>query len=158
MRGANGGRGETAPFRIEPEVGKVGEDVWEAVPNKSGDVLQEHVARSHVSNDPGNVWPDPSLIIDTSLLPGGGEWLAREAGSDEIHASTPRCAIEGCEVVPNRRLIQGRLAHPGHECGRCVAVPLNVSHSSGGDSGESRDELKQSDAGAEVEGGGKFGT
>lgn len=158
MRGTNGGRGETAPFRIEPELGKVGEDVREAVPNKSGDVLQEHVARSHVSNDPGNVWPDPSLIIDTSTFARCGEWLAREAGSDEIHSAAPRCAVEGREIVPDRCLIQGRLVHPGHECRRRVGVPLNVTHSSGGDSGESRDELEQSDAGAEVEGGGRFGT
>ena len=158
MRGANCGRGGTTPFRIEPEAGKVGEDVWQTVPNKSGDVLQEDVARSHVSDDPGNVWPDPSLVIDTSTFAGGAEWLAGETGSDDIHSSTPRCAFKGREIVPDRRLIQGRLAHPGHEDGRCVAVPLNVSHSSGGDSGESRDELKQSDAGAEVEGGGRFGT
>lgn len=157
MRGTNGGRGETAPFRIEPELGKVGEDVWETVPNKSGDVLQEDVARSHVSNDPGNVWPDPSLIIDTSTFPRSAEWLAGETGSDEIHASAPRCAVEGREIVPDRRLIQGRLAHPGHEDGRCVAVPFNVSHSAGGDSGESGDEFEPSIAGAQVEGG-KFGT
>ena len=158
MRGTNGGRGETAPLCIEPERGKVGEDVREPGPNKSGDVLQEDVARSHVSDDPGNVWPDPSLIIDTSTFAGCAEWLAGETGSDDIHSSTPRCAFKGREIVPDRRLIQGRLVHPGHEYGRRVAVPLNVTHSSGGDSGESRDELKQSDAGAEVEGGGRFGT
>ena len=157
MRGANGGRGETAPLRIEPELGKVGEDVREPGPNKSGDVLQEHVSRSHVSNDPGNVWPDPSLIIDTSTFAGCGERLARETGSDEIHASAPRCAVKGREIVPNRRRVQGRLAHPGHEDGRCVAVPFNVSHSAGGDSGESGDEFEPSIAGAQVEGG-KFGT
>ena len=158
MRGANGGRGETAPLRIEPELGKVGEDVREPGPNKSGDVLQEDVARSHVSDDPGNVWPDPSLVIDTSTFAGGAEWLAGETGSDDIHSSTPRCAVKGREIVPNRRRVQGRLVHPGHECGRCVAVPLNVTHSLGAEPGEPGDELEQSDAGAEVEGGGRSGT
>lgn len=125
--------------------------------NKLGDVLQEHVAGSHVSHDPGNVWPDPSLIIDTSTGTRRRERLAGETGSDEIHSSTPRCAVEGREVVPYRRRVQGRLVHPGHEDGRCVAVPLNVSHSAGWDSGESGDEFESAVAGAEVEGG-KFGT
>jgi hypothetical protein len=67
MRGTNGGRGEHTPFRIEPEAGKVGEDVSKTCPNKSGDVLQEDVSGLNVSNDPCNVGPDPSLIIETSL-------------------------------------------------------------------------------------------
>jgi len=52
---------------MEPERGKVGKDVWQTVPNKSGDVLQEHKPGSHSSRDPGNVWPEPSLVIDTTL-------------------------------------------------------------------------------------------
>lgn len=90
VRGANLGRGEQTPFRIEPEVGKVGEDVREPRPNKSWDVLQEHVSRSHVSDDPGNVCPEPSLVIDTSTLPRLREGLAGDSGSDDIHSSTPR--------------------------------------------------------------------
>jgi hypothetical protein len=45
-----------------------------------------------------------------------------------------------------------RLFHPGHESGRCVGVPLNVSHGSGIDAGESEGEFKPSVAGAEVQG------
>jgi hypothetical protein len=89
VAGSNGGRTETTPFRIEPEVGKVGEDVWQTEPNKSGDVLQEHVSRSHVSDDPGDVGPEPSLVIDTSTLTRRAERLAVETGSDEIHAAMP---------------------------------------------------------------------
>jgi len=150
--GANGGRGEQRPFRIEPESGKVGQDVRKPGVNKSGDVLQEHESRSHVSHDPGNVWPEPSLVIDTSTLSGRRERLAGEAGSDEIHPAAPRRTVEGGEVRPDRRPIQVRLVHPGHESGRCVGVPLNVSHGSGGDPGELEGELESSVAGAEVEG------
>ena len=78
--------------------------------------------------------------------------MARESGSDEIHSSNERFRVEGGEVRPDRRLIQVRLFHPGHESGRCVGVPLNVSHGSGRDSGESEGELKASVAGAEVDG------
>ena len=152
VRGANGGRREQTPFRIEPELGKVGEDVRETVPNKSGDVLQEDESRSHVSDDPGDVGPEPSLIIDTSTVACCRERLAGKAGSDEIHSSAPRCAVEGLEIVPDRSEIQGLVFHPRHESGRCVGVPLNVSHGSGVDSCESQDELEASVPGAEMEG------
>lgn len=149
---ANGGRGEQTPFRIEPEFGKVGEDVREPVSNKLGDVLQEHESRFHVSNDPGNVWPDPSDVIDTETLPSGRERLARETGSDDIHSATPRSTVEGAQVIPDRSLIQVRFVHPRHESGRCVAVPLNVSHGSYVDSGEPEPERESAVAGAQVEG------
>lgn len=144
MRGTNGGRCETTPLRIEPERGKVGEDVREPGPNKSGDVLQEDVARSHVSNDPGNVWPDPSLIIDTSTGSRLTERLARETGSDEIHSAAPRSAVEGREIVPNRRSIQGLVFHPRHESGRRVGVPLNVTNGAGSEPCEPSGKLETS--------------
>jgi hypothetical protein len=78
--------------------------------------------------------------------------LAGEAGSDEIHAATPRAAVEGGEVVPDRSLIQGLVFHPGHEDGRCVGIPFNVSHGAAGDSGESEGEFESAVAAAQVEG------
>ena len=152
VRGSNVGRGEQTPFRIEPEFGKVGEDVRKPESNKVGHVLQEDEARSHVSDDPGNVWPQPSLVIDTTALAGLGERLAGETGSDEIHPATPRATVEGGEVRPDRSLIQGLVLHPRHESGRCVGVPLDVSHGSGWDAGESQGKLEPSVAGAQVEG------
>jgi len=128
VRGTNVGCGEHTPFRIEPEVGKVGKDVREPCPNKSGDVLQEDEGRSHVTDDPCDVRPDPPVIVNTLLFPCCGERLAGETGSDEIHASTPRCAVKGAEIVPYRSLIQPLFFHTGDENGRCVAVPLDVSH------------------------------
>jgi hypothetical protein len=98
--------------------------------NKSGDVLQEHESRSHVTNDPSNGRPEPPVIFNTFSLTGSRERLAWESRSDEIHASTPRCAVEGREIVPDRSLIQSLFFHPSHENGRCVAVPLNTSHGS----------------------------
>lgn len=150
--GANGGRGEQTPFRIEPERGKVVEDVWESVSDELGDVLQEHVSRSHIGDDPGDTGPEPSVIVNTTFLSGGRERLAGEAGSDEIHPSTPCCAVEGCEIVPDRRPIHGLVFHPRHESGRCVGVPLNVSHGSAINPGEGEPEAHPSVAGAEMEG------
>ena len=135
-----------------PEVGKVGEDERQPCPNKSGDVLQEDESRSHVTDEPSDGRPEPPVIVSSTLLPCGREGLAGEPGSDEIHAATPRCTVEGGEVRPDRSAIQVRLFHPGHESGRCEGVPLNVSHGSGGDSGESEGELESSVTGAEMQG------
>lgn len=121
-------------------------------PNKSGDVLQEHESRSHVTDEPSDGRPEPTLVVNSTLRAGCGERLAGEPGSDEIHSSTPRRTVERGEVRPDRRLIQVRLFHPCHESGRCVGVPLNVSHGSGGDAGESEGEFEPSVAGAEVQG------
>lgn len=152
VRRANGCRAETTPLRIEPEAGKVGEDVRQTVPNKSGDVLQHDESRSHASNDPGDVWPEPAVIVNSTLLSCCRERLAWKTGSDEIHSSAPRCAIKGCEIVPDRRSIQRLVFHPCHESGRCVGVPLNVTYSAGVDSGVSEGKLKASVSRAEVEG------
>jgi hypothetical protein len=86
------------------------------------------------------------------LLAGGAERLAREPGSDDVHSSSERLRVEGGEVRPDRRLIQVRLFHPGHESCRCVGVPLNVSHGSGWDSGKPKCELEASVSGAEMDG------
>ena len=127
----NGGRGEQTPLRIEPEVGKIPADTVEpSEANKSGDVLQEHEPGFHVSHDPGNVRPQPSLIIDTVTPPCARERLAVETGSDDIHAATPRATVERGDVIPDRRSIQVRLFHPCHESGRRVGVPLNTHHGS----------------------------
>lgn len=151
MRCANGGCGEHTPLRIEPVDGKVSEDVIQpSGSNNVGDVLQQHKSRSHVADDPPSEGPEMPLVVKTTLLSGTGERLARETGSDEIHSPTPRATVEGGEVRPDRSLIQGLVRHPRHEYGRCVAVPLNVSHGSGVDAGESQSELEPSVAGAEV--------
>ena len=152
VRGTNGGRGEQTPFRSPPAFGKVGEDVREPLSNKLGDVLQEQESRFHVTYELPDGRPEPPVIVNTAPLACARERLAGEAGSDEIHAATERSTVERGEVSPDRRRIQVRLFHPGHESGRCVGVPLNVSHGSGGDSGESEGELKAAVAGAEVEG------
>ena len=45
-----------------------------------------------------------------------------------------------------------RLPHPRHKSGRCVGVPLNASHGSYVEAGESESELEASVAVEEAEG------
>ncbi len=117
--------------------------------NNTWHVLQEHVTGSNLTDDPADVWPEPTVIVSSDALPGSRERLTRESGSDDVHAANPRASVEGAQVRPDRSLIQSRLAHPGHENGRCVGVPLNVSHGAGS---VSKGELKPAVPGAEVKG------
>ena len=71
----------------------------------------------------------------------GTEWLARVTRSDEIHDSTPRAAVEGREIVPDRSAIQGLVFHPRHEICRRVCFPLDVTDSSNVGHDESQSEL-----------------
>lgn len=149
VRGANGGRGEQTPFRIEPEGGKVSEDVGQSRSNNSRHVLQHDEARSHLTENPGDRRPEPTVVVKSTALAGRGEGLAGEAGSDEIHAAAPPSTVEGVEVIPDRSAIQPRFFHARHEDGRRVGIPLNVSHGSYPCHG-SQGELEASVAGAEM--------
>ena len=117
--------------------------------NNAWDVLQEHVSGSNVTDDPADVWPEPTVIVSSGALAGGAEGLAGETGSDEIHSATPRASVKGAQVRPDRCAIQARFVHPRHESGRCVGVPLNVSHGAGD---SSHGELESAVSGAEVQG------
>lgn len=74
--------------------------------------------------------PKISRVLLLLSLACGRERLARVARRDEIHDSTPRAAIEGREIVPDRSRIQGLFFHPRHEAGRSVGFPLDMAHSS----------------------------
>jgi hypothetical protein len=104
VAGSDLGRADTAPFRIEPDFGQVSENLSQSGSKQTWDVLQKDVSRSHVANDANDVGPDPPLVLGALALPGNGEWLAREARSDDIHTATPRFTVEGGEVVPHRSL------------------------------------------------------
>lgn len=61
-------------------------------------------------------------------------------------SATPRAAVEGANVVPDRSFRQGLAFHPCHEAGRCVGFALDVdtTHKLGS-------EVAQSELDAEVE-------
>ncbi len=70
---------------------------------------------------------------------------------DDIHASTPRFAVEGGNIVPDRRAIQGLVFHPCHESGRRIGVPLDVTDSSIVGDGDVEAEIEATCARAEGE-------
>lgn len=129
MRSSNLTCTEQTPFRIVPESGQSTEDMSEPVSNKSRHVLENNPSGPNLPNDSLHIRPQPSLVLDPPLFTRDRERLTRETGSDDIHSATPRSAIEGREIVPNRRALHGRLFHPLHEYRRSKALPLDVAHS-----------------------------
>jgi hypothetical protein len=130
VRGTNVGCSEHTPLRIEPVGIEVGEDVREPVLDVTSDVLEEGHRSPCFPEDPSDLGPEVSGVSCSELLPGLAERLTGVSGSEDIHASTPRATVEGSEVVPNRRTLQGRFFHPRHEGLRGSCFPLDVTHGS----------------------------
>lgn len=93
------------------------------------DVLAKEDRGAGLFEDAGDLGPEPALVFGAKPLAGVALSLARVARSDDIHDAAPRSAVEGGNVVPDRSRRQGRLFHPGHEAGRGVGFPLDVTHS-----------------------------
>nr|WP_246137483.1 hypothetical protein [Myxococcus llanfairpwllgwyngyllgogerychwyrndrobwllllantysiliogogogochensis] len=131
------GCSDTNPFRIEPERGKVGEHAVEAPRTERRDVLDEDKAGSYLRDDSRVFAPQArALAVEASTLSSNADVLTGESPTDAIHDATPWAAVEGSNVVPDRRRIQLFLFHPGHEAGRCVCFPLDVTNSPEGRHGQ----------------------
>lgn len=93
------------------------------------DVLEECPLGPGVGQDAAEMGPHPAGVIDAAPPAGVAFALARVAARDEIHDSTPRSAVEGGNVVPDRSRIQGLIRHPRHEGSRSMGFPFDVTHS-----------------------------
>lgn len=132
------------PLRIPPAVGQFSHDAGGGAFGKlalgfvhnggsgtsdSCDVLQKQELRTAIGGDPQDfVEQSAARAIKACALSGDTDVLTREASNEAIHDATPASAVKGRDIVPDRCLIQGRTLHPRHESGRCVGVPLNVTH------------------------------
>ena len=126
-------------------------DLGEAEAEMMGDVLEEDEGRLTLANDAGDMRPEVPRVVRAPALARDGERLARIARSDDVHRAAPRAAVEGGNVVPDRRRIQGRVFHPRHEDGRGVGVPLDMTHSAMTGACEVQPEVEPAGAGAERE-------
>lgn len=146
VRRANIGRSHTTPLDREPDGGKVGKDLGEPKRKVSSHVLAEEERRVGLLENPVDLGPEVPLVVDSGAESGRAERLARVSTSDEIHCATPRAAVEGSEIVPDRSAIQRRLRHPFHEACCGESVPLDHAH---GAAPSGQAEIEATDAGAE---------
>ncbi|GHC33694.1 hypothetical protein GCM10007291_38480 [Gemmobacter nanjingensis] len=126
-------------------------DFGEAEAEMMGDILEEDEGRPDLVDDAGDMGPEVARVVGTPALARDGERLARIARSDDVHRAAPRAAIEGANVVPDRRAIQGRIFHPRHESGCGEGFPFDIAHSTISGDGEDKPEIEPACAGAEGE-------
>ena len=126
-------------------------DFGEAEAEMMGDILEEDEGRFDLADDAGDMRPEVARVVGAPAFARDGERLARIARSDDVHRAAPWAAVEGGNVVPERRAIQGRVFHPRHEDGRGVGVPLDVTHSAISGACEVQPEVESASAGAERE-------
>jgi hypothetical protein len=102
MRGAHGCRRKSEPFRIEPERGQLTEDVLEGTSSVSSEkaswVLEKAPSGLNLPNDAERIGPEPAVIGSGEPSPCCADGLAGHAANDEVHAATPRLAIEGSGI------------------------------------------------------------
>lgn len=128
---------------------QVSGDLGKSEAEMMGDVLQEHEWRLALADDPGDVGPQMARVLGAPPPSGNRERLARIARKHDVHRATPRVAVEGDKVVPDRSRIQGRVLHPGHEDGRGIGFPLDVTHSAIPGRGDGKAEIEPAGAGAQ---------
>ncbi len=116
-----------------------------------GDVLEEDERRFDLSDDAGNMGPEMSWIFCPETLARQRERLARISRREDVHRTAPRAAVESGNIVPDRRVIQGRIFHPRHEKGRGVGFPFDMAHSSISGQGKGEAEVNASGTGTEGE-------
>ncbi len=142
VRGSHGFRRKHSPFRSVPHLGQVPEYVSHPPNKEPWDVLQEHPSGLSLANDSGNVGPEPAFVFLTPTTTSDGDRLAREARSDAIHESTPRLAVEGGQIRPDRRFIQSSfLDLRCQNLGR-ISLPLHVADRASIPQGEAKPQLK----------------
>lgn len=125
---ANIGRSESAPLRIVPERGKVGEDDFKPFCAEGCDVLNEDQSRLNFGDDSEVLLPEPaSRTCDSGLLSGNADVLAREAARDDVHQSAKRLSVEGGNIRPNRRWIQVCFVHARRKDFTGIGFPLHES-------------------------------
>lgn len=129
MGRANLCRAEQARLDVVAHALKASDDLGKSQIEVSFDVFGEYPFGSDLADDAGDFRPEVPGIGGAEPSTGGREGLAGIAGSDKMNAATPRAAVEGSDIVPDRCLIQGLVCHPGHEHGRRECFPLDETDS-----------------------------
>lgn len=134
MRGPDFSRAEYAierfffiVFHSVSEGSEVVEDFAKAEVDVISDILEEADPRSDLVNDPGDVGPEVAHVVCPGALASQREGLAGVAAREDIHNSAPRAAVEGFEITPNRRVIQGFLLYARHQESCRVGFSFNVA-------------------------------
>ncbi len=116
---------EHTPARIVPQRGQVPENDSEAAAGEEGAVFHEHESRSHLTDDPRHVPPEARTGAgDACPVAGAGDVLTGEAARQNVNTASPRSAVKGAHVIPDRERREAPVVLASHEnaCGVGVAL------------------------------------
>ena len=130
---------------------KVGLETSVVLPKAAAHVLKEGESSPALAKDSEAVVPEVTFVVGSEPPPGDAVGLTREAANDEIHDATPRAAVEGSEVSPNRRLVQGTVRHTRDQDRGGSDFPLHVADDASAVSNQSHGFAVVAAAGAEFE-------
>lgn len=144
VAGAHVGRGNSDPFRVPPAVGQFSHDAGGGTLFKrafglvhsggggssdGADVLQNEEPRTASVGNVKDVEEEAgALAVKASAPACDADVLAREARNEAVHASTPRWAVEGEQVRPDRCRIKGSRFHKAGKLRGCRGFPLHVAN------------------------------
>lgn len=133
----------------------------EAIPswvrNESCHILAEEQSRTNLFDDSQNVGPQVTLITGAEPSPSRRVGRARPARNDAIHDATPRAAVEGGEIRPDRRVIQETFPHRLFQTPDGEGFPLHVTHRASISNSEVESKVEPAAAGAEGQGAQRAG-
>jgi len=116
----------------------------------AGNILKKESWMPESGGDSCDCGPQVAFVISSSLLAGGGPGLAGRGASDEIHSATPRFWVEGEDVRPDRRLIEGSVFHACRKDRGDADFPFHHAHRSSRED-TSQSEVQSSDARTDAE-------
>ena len=124
-------------------------------PKVSAHVLEEAPGWLNLSDDAGDVGPEVPGVVGSPSFTGDAERLARVAASDSIHEATPRLAIEGSHVRPDRSLRNRARFHVRGQDRGCTEFPFHPADSGGSGHGALDAEFKPTGSRAERQDAGR---
>ncbi|MEM9726084.1 MAG: hypothetical protein AAF909_11540 [Pseudomonadota bacterium] len=125
VRAADFRRAEDARRNVVTQASKLPVNLAEAEIEVAGDVLEDDDTGSGFADDPGNVRPQVALIRSAEALSGHGERLAWIASGEHVEPSGLTAPNEGGEVIPDRAVGHGAVAHAGLKGGNGHRLDLD---------------------------------
>ncbi len=111
------------------------------------DVFEKDRVRLAFVNDALDVREKVTGIFGTFSLSSIAEWLAGIAGSEEMNAATPRAAVEGSSIAPDRRVVQLSRVHTRRQDCGCKRFDLHSADEASVSQSELEGEVQSAGAG-----------
>ena len=129
--GAGVMRSKHAPLRIIPQRGKVTEDHGKASSNKHWAVFHKDETRSNLTDNSRHLSPKPaSVSFDSGSFACNADVLAGKSARNDVNTASPRSAVKGANVVPNRERRENAVILSGAQYASGVGVSFDGADSS----------------------------